>query len=398
MRAHAEVLNLHAQAESFQQHQRRKPAPLELIRHQEAEGSAGHRRDNSEDSVNIAMGMRAYRAQASAIAYPSQHRQQQQRRTSPAARGLQLPDMSEEFHANTSGAGYVQQQPNRLPQLQSVPKQMHNSNIHPPHVNARLGRGATSMNDITSLQHQEQQKEQTHYHNHQHSHQTQQHEQQQQQQHPTQPFSPDVSEYDYHNTHTRSTTHPHRTTSNLHQHRHFQHNSMSVLNSNTSSNLNNNSNNSNNNNNNNNNNMYDHEQQLADTTVNNNRSSVGNNTDVNTNTNSNNYENSKSHAHLHRSSAYQDHPHQNPDIYDQGDSMLSSSFISPSLVSPSLTFSPHTPASTLSPATPFFGSFSSSAQIAEAFADRVQIGIGLGNPGGEDLMMQKNSKIRTESH
>ncbi|TFK37926.1 hypothetical protein BDQ12DRAFT_130820 [Crucibulum laeve] len=52
--------------------------------------------------------------------------------------------MLEGFHANAGEVGYVQQQPNRLSQSQSVPKQMSDLNIHLPHANVCLGRGATS--------------------------------------------------------------------------------------------------------------------------------------------------------------------------------------------------------------------------------------------------------------
>lgn len=302
--------------------QRRRPPPLDLVR---------RRRADSDANANIGVGVRGYRTQASAVSLP--HQQQQQYQTfSPSPVMEPLPQMDEEnFHTNIAHNDY--RQPQSQIQTGDGPRSTmtkHNHRIHPAHVNARLSR------DHAPAQQQTQQQAQN-------------------QPSLVQAPSPNPNLHHYQQAHLRSSTLPHRTTPTANQHqRHYQHSSMSIPNSNsgTRSNQLNNNNNSN----------------AMNKNINISISDAvgiydgGDRTDGISSNNGIHYDSKTHHRHHHHpdvAAPPRNYRAQNQNFYEVDQT-------SPSLVSPSLTYSSHTP-STLSPATPFFGSFGGQA---EGFADR----------------------------
>ena len=374
MRAHADSAALaqaHAQAQYQQQQQqkaaeRRRPAPLDLRRHQR-----GDEGQDESAGANIAIGLRGYRTQASIgrvgqeiISPPITSSSSQS-----VMGGLSSTMSEEDFHASAAAVrNEFRQQLRSLAgncggdeSSRMAPNSSHNFYIHPAHVNARLSREPSG-------QYQQQQQQQS-------SHQPPQ----QAQRPPPSPLLPSSSNNDSPNpdddlvnhqhaaTHTRSTTLPqHRSSSvrdsqqqQMHRSRgHYQHSSMSipaqtlrtpqhasvsVMNGHsgvdTSGGV-----------------IYEdgHQQSQQQPPLsqcaNQQNASHGSIDAGNAWRNSNSHGQSNLHSHGTKSHF------SSPNMYSDDPSSSS-----PSLISPTLTYSSQTP-STLSPATPFFGSFSNQAE------------------------------------
>jgi hypothetical protein len=147
MRAHAEsaaLAHAHAQAQAQQQQaERRRPAPLDLRRRRGEEGA--------EDvaPANIAVGMRGYRVQASigrlgqGLMSPSAS--MASLASPPMGMGMNLM-AEDDFHPSAMGArsDFGQQFSNGNRDVNravgSTSHTRHNPNLHPAHVNARLSR------------------------------------------------------------------------------------------------------------------------------------------------------------------------------------------------------------------------------------------------------------------
>lgn len=373
MRAHAEASgNVNGNASVLRR--RVPPPPLDLARRRR-EGEV-----NVNKNAGIGVGMRGYRAQASAMAVARQQQQQPQQGLnafSPNSIMEPLPLMSEEeFHASAEATHHQPQMSdgNRNMNAHSMNANMntnnsttlhkHNHRIHPAHVNARLSRD-----------HQHQQHQNTNSPSLvQALTQTQT---QMQAPSPNPNLNPAPIHYNYqnqHGVHMRSSTLPqHRSTSSVsaaaNASRHYQHNSMSIPSSNSS--LNSISQNVNLGRPTGNNNLMNKNITIANDAISiydaSNRQTDG----INVNSISNNgngihYDTQKVHhqhtlsrAHHH----YRDHnPNSKHHTQNQNQNQNQNGYetdsqsASPALISPTLTYSSHTP-STLSPATPFFGSF-----------------------------------------
>ena len=356
MRAHADSAALaqaQAQAQYQQQQQkaseRRRPAPLDLRRHQR--GDEGH---NESGSANIAVGLRGYRTQASIgrvgqeiISPPI---------TSSSSSQLSSTMSEEDFHASAAAVrNEFRQQLRSLAgngggddgsRMASSPlPTTHNFYIHPAHVNARLSREPSG-----------------------------QYQQQQQQQSNHQPPSSsnndspnpndDLVNHQHAASHMRSTTLPQLRSSSVrdsqqqihrsrghHQHssmsipaqtlRTPQHASVSVMSGNAGVDIGGGA-------------IYEgghqqpQQQPPLSQGVNQQNASHGSMDAGNAWTSSNCH----SQSNLHGTKSHFSSPH----LYSDDPSSSS-----PSLISPTLTYSGQTP-STLSPATPFFGSFSNQAE------------------------------------
>ena len=378
MRAHADSAALaqaQAQAQYQQQQQqkaaeRRRPAPLDLRRHQR-----GDEGQDESGSANIAVGLRGYRTQAS-IGRVGQEIVSPPITSSSSSQsvmgGLSSTMSEEDFHASAAAvrnefrqqlrslAGNCAGDESSRMAPSSLPPR-HNFYLHPTHVNARLSREPSG-------QYQQQQQQQ------QSSHQPPQ----QVQRPPPSPLLPsspnndspnpndDLVNYQHAATHMRSTTLPqHRSSSvrdsqqQMHRSRgHYQHSSMSIpaqtlrtpqhasvsvmsghSGVDTSGGV-----------------IYEGGRQQSQQQppplsqgANQQNSSHGSMDAGNAWTSSNSHSQSNPHSHGTKSHF------SSPNMY--GDDTSSS----PSLISPSLTYSSQTP-STLSPATPFFGSFSNQAE------------------------------------
>lgn len=258
-----------------------------------------------DPNTNINVGVRGRHTQASVLSFPPSHHvssppSHSQTLHSPMAPIYALPS-EEDFHNSPTTSQYdnyqpQQQQFNDGNRNATTTTTQHNHNIHPAHVNARLSR------DFESQQ------------------------QQQQQASPALSYSGQNYNHNQH-AHTRSTTLPHRsTTSSASQHqRHPQHSSMSIPNSNLTS------------------------RKSIPSIIHTNTSHRHGHSADNVISNSIMRHNGDKTQNQNPSTSYDSRPYQDISVYDVERT-------SPSLISPSLTYSPHTPA-TLSPATPFFGSF-----------------------------------------
>jgi hypothetical protein len=414
MRAHAEGgngsvggnLNLNAGVSR----RRALPPPLDLVR----------RRRDGESNVNvnagagIGLGMRGYRTQASAVAVA---RQQQQglHAFSPDSMTESLPSMSEEFHASGAINHHQTQigEGNRNLNLNanahnitagrgansSTTLHKHNHRIHPAHVNARLSRD-----------HQRQQNT--------HSPLLVQQPQTQAQAPSPNPNSTIIRQnYQYQpGVHMRSSTLPqHRSTSSVsaaaNASRHYQHSSMSIPASNSSLNsaITSNNNNSRLNlgrptGNNNNNDIMNKHITSANDAISiydaSDRQTEGINVNplaMNPNNGNGIHYNSQKIQHHH--SLSRGHPHyreHNPNIkhlthtqnqnqnqnQTQNGYETDSQSASPALISPTLTYSSHTP-STLSPATPFFGSFQGAQEGFATQSANELTGVGVQRKGSQ---------------
>jgi hypothetical protein len=392
MRAHADSAALaqaQAQAQYQQQQQkaaeRRRPAPLDLRRHQR-----GDEGQDGSDVANIAVGLRGYRTQASIgrvgqgiISPPITSSSSSQSVMS----GLSSTMSEEDFHASAAAVRneFRQQlrslagncggdESSRSRMAPSPLPTRHNFYIHPAHVNARLSR------EPSGQYHQQQQQQQG-------SHQPPQ----QVQRPPPSPLLPsssnndspnpndDLVNYQHAATHMRSTTLPqHRSSSvrdsqqqQMHRSRgHYQHSSMStpaqtlrtpqhasvsVMNGHsgvdTSGGV-----------------VYEggHQQPQQQPPplsqcANQQNASHGSMDAGNAWTSSNSHSQSNLHSHGTKSHF------SSPNTYSDDPSSSS-----PSLISPTLTYSSQTP-STLSPATPFFGSFSNQAEGFEKNSHGVNV-------------------------
>ena len=380
MRAHADSAALaqaQAQAQYQQQQQqkaaeRRRPAPLDLRRHQR-----GDEGQDESGPANIAVGFRGYRTQAS-IGRVGQEIISPPITSSSSSQsvmgGLSSTMSEEDFHAsaaavrnefrqqlrslagNCGGDESGRMAPSPLPTR-------NNLYIHPAHVNARLSREPSGQ-----YHHQQQQQQSSH-----------QSPQQVQRPSPLSPLLPsssnndslnpnDLVNYQHAAAHMRSTTLPqHRSSSvrdsqqgQMHRARgHYQHSSMSipaqtlrtpqhasvsVMNGHSGVDASGGI-------------IYEgghqHSQQqpppLSQGT-NQQNASHGSVDAGNAWTSSNSHSQSNLHSHGTKSHF------SSPNMYSDDPSSSS-----PSLISPTLTYSSQTP-STLSPATPFFGSFSNQAE------------------------------------
>ena len=407
MRAHAESAALaHAQAQQ-QHHQqqspaaeRRRPAPLDLKRHR-----GGDEAFEDPTAANISVGVRAYRAQASigrighgVISPPMTSSSMGSLASMAPSPGMAMGNAMGEGDFHSSSAGVRNDFRHQLRSggpiaddngdgdsgrvVGSAVNARHNPNIHPPHVNARLSREPSSSSSS-------------------------QYQQQQQVQPPTSlspsltspsnqesPNPNDLINYQHAAAHMRSTTLPqHRSSSVREGHQqmqprgHFQHSSMSMpaqnlrtpqhasvaklsgaggLEGSSASGV-----------------IYEHENQEVDERQRQHhqkqqRGEVGggngaNNNVIGSNSSSN-------------TNAPKSHYSTSPSMF--GDNQSSSS--SPSLISPTLTYSSQTP-STLSPATPFFGSFNSQTEGFEK-------GAGLDPPSQKKSLTHLNpSSLRSLS-
>ena len=377
MRAHADSAALaQAQAQAHYQQQqqrvaeRRRPAPLDLRRHQR-----GDEGQNESGAANIAVGLRGYRTQAS-IGRVGQEIISPPITSSSSSQsvmgGLSSTMSEEDFHASAAAVrNEFRQQLRSLAgncggdessRMASSPlPTRHNFYIQPAHVNVRLSREPSG-------QYQQQQQ--------QSSHQPPQQEAQRPPLSPLLPSSPnngspnpndDLVNHQHAATHMRSTTLPqHRSSSvrdsqqqQMHRSKgHYQHSSMSIpaqtlrtpqhasvsvmsghSGVDTSRGV-----------------IYEggHQQSQQQSPplsqgANQQNASHGSMDAGNAWTSSN----SHSQSNLHHGTK----PHfSSPNMYSDDPSSSS-----PSLISPTLTYSSQTP-STLSPATPFFGSFSNQAE------------------------------------
>jgi hypothetical protein len=367
MRAHADSAAL-AQAQAQAQYQqqkaaeRRRPAPLDLRRHQR-----GDEGQDESGAANIAIGLRGYRTQAS-IGRVGQEMISPPITSSSSSQsvmgGLSSTMSEEDFHASAAAvrnefrqqlrslAGNCGDESSRM--APSPLPTRHNFYIHPAHVNARLSREPSG-------QYQQQQ---------QSIHQPPQ--QQQVQPSPLSPLIPsssnndspnpnDLVNYQHAAAHMRSTTLPqHRSSSvrdsqqqQMHRARgHYQHSSMSipaqtlrtpqhasvsVMNGHsgvdTSGGV-----------------IYEGGHQQSQQQPSQQNASHGSMDASNAWTSSNSHSQSNHHSHGTKSHF------SSPNMYSDDPSSSS-----PSLISPTLTYSSQTP-STLSPATPFFGSFNNQAE------------------------------------
>lgn len=381
MRAHADSAAL-AQAQAqvhYQQQQqrqaaeRRRPTPLDLRRRER-----GDEDQDESGAANIAVGLRGYRTQASIGRVGQEIISSPIISSSSSLMGGLSSTMSEEdFHASAAavrsefrqqlrslagnGGGDRDGEGSRMAQNSST---RHNAHIHPGHINSRLSRESSG-------QYQQQQQQQS-------SQQQQQPQQQQQVQRPL-ALSPllasssnndsstanDLVNYQHAATHMRSTTLPqHRSSSvrdsqqqQLHRARgHYQHSSMSipaqtlrtpqhasvsVMNGNSGVDAGGGI-------------IYEGEHQQSQQQQQQQQGAASQqNTSVDAGSawSSNN---SHSQPNLH-SRGTKSH-FSSPNLYNDDPSSSS-----PSLISPTLTYSGQTP-STLSPATPFFGSFNTQAE------------------------------------
>ena len=385
MRAHAESAALaHAQAQQQHQQQqnaaaeRRRPAPLDLRRHR-----GGDEAFEDPTAANISVGVRGYRAQASigrighGVISPPMTSSSMGNLASMAsspnvATGNGMGDGGD-FHSSSAGVrndfrhqlrsvgpgadGNSDGDSGRA--VGSAVNARHNPNIHPPHVNARLSREPSSS---SASQYQQQQQVQ-----------------------PSAPLSPpltspsnqespnpnDLISYQHAAAHIRSTTLPqHRSSSvrdghqQMQARRHFQHSSMSMPAQNLrtpqhasvaklsgAGGLEGSSPNGV---------IYEHENQEVDERQRQHhqqqqRGEVGGGNGASNNVIGSNPSTN--------TNAPKSHYSTSPSLF--GDNQSSSS--SPSLISPTLTYSSQTP-STLSPATPFFGSFNSQTEGFEKSA------------------------------
>ncbi|KAH9477570.1 Sporulation-specific protein 5 [Psilocybe cubensis] len=324
MRAHAESAALASQAQQQQhmQAERRRPAPLDLGR--QRVGDEVH----DDDGANIAVGVRGYRTQASIGRLG-------QGMLSPPASAPSLPSLGmtnemteDEFHASASatrndyrsharsyGNDNVDQDEDQfgINSPSSAMNTKHNPNIHPAHVNARLSREPVSAPANYPVQR------------------------------PPIPLSPslvspssnqdssslnDLLNYQHAAAHMRSTTLPQHRTSSLRdrqQRGHFQHNSMSMPAQNLRT-----------------------PQHASVATLSGTRGIDG------ATTSSTIFEGEVQDHQQSNNASKPQYP--NSPMFD-----LDTASSSPSLISPTLTYSSQTP-STLSPATPFFGSFNNQAE------------------------------------
>ena len=402
MRAHADSAALaqaQAQAQYQQQQQqaaeRRRPTPLDLRRHQRVDEG----RDEF-DAPNIAVGLRGYRTQASIdrvgqeiISPPIISSSSSQSMMG----GLSSTMSEEDFHASAAAVRSEFRQQlrslaggDRNGESMMVPSPLpsrHNPHIHPAHVNARLSREPSGQYQQQQLQQQ------------QSSHQQQS---QQQVQRPStlSPLLPtssndspnpnDLVNYQHAATHMRSTTLPQHRTSSVRDSQqrakgHYQHSSMSipaqtlktpqhasvsVMNGNSGVDAGGGV-------------IYEgeHQQQLPFSQgANQQNTSHGSMDAGNACTSNNSHSQPILHSHGPKSHL------SSPNIYCDDPSSSS-----PSLISPTLTYSSQTP-STLSPATPFFGSFNSQV---EGFEKGTGAGHGV-NVHGLD-QQQKNGANATRS-
>ena len=369
MRAHAEASGNVNNNNSSVLRRRMPPPPLDL---------ASRRRDNEANvnaNVGIGVGMRGYRAQASAMAV-ARHQQGQQglHAFSPNSIRDTLPSMSEEeFHEAKHHQTQVDDgnrngmNANTNTNTNMTTLQKHNHRIHPAHVNARLAHDHQQQHQDTISPSLVQTRTQS----------------QAPSPNPNANANATPTRYHYqnqHGIHMRSSTLPqHRSTSSVsaaaNASRHYQHSSMSIPSSNNShSSFNSNA----------------PVMNLGRSTGDNNNLMKKNTTGasdaisiydasdrqtdgitINSLTMNPNNGNSMvydSHSqkihHLQHTLSrgplhYREH---NPNVkhqiqnQNQNGYETDSQSASPALISPTLTYSSHTP-STLSPATPFFGSF-----------------------------------------
>ena len=346
MRAHAET----AAANQVQQpaSERRRPAPLDLRRRRTEEDL----RDDA--AANIAVGVRGYRAQASlgrigqSLISPSL--------TSPMSTspmmgigGMSSAIGEDDFHVPASTSRIRNQRSFTNDEAGVIDRAVgssaharHNPNIHPAHVNARLSREPSA----TASQYRVQR--------------------------PPMPLSPsltspatnqestdsnDVMNYQHIAAHMRSTTLPQHRSSSIRDGNqqlargHYQHNSMSMPAQNLRT-----------------------PQHASVATLAGTRGIDGTSGNAGPGTNGTIYEsdgqeqqqqtndsgnsNSNGHSHLTQSNASRSQRYSNSPLFSDN---MENTTSSPSLISPTLTYSSQTP-STMSPATPFFGTFNSQSE------------------------------------
>ncbi|KAF8628059.1 hypothetical protein AX17_006062 [Amanita inopinata Kibby_2008] len=302
------IMRAHAESAA----QRRRPPPLDLYR----------RRRDSDSNASIAMGVRGYRAQASTITIP------QQKVFTPSV-AIEPPIVTEdEFRASAAVANNDLRCCSQHQEVRKDNVVRHNHNIHPPHVNARLSREPAQARSVNA------------------------------------PASPNIQQQlqnteFYPQGHMRSSTLPHRSTSTNQHQRHYQHSSMSVPNTNS----------------------IMRSQDAIATVI----GSITQNTSTAGSKNKSNYnEVTIDHAPNERQEAGQTknvsqlsydtiktqlEKHNTQTLRDSSttSNLYEVDQSSSSLTSPALTYSSHTP-STLSPATPFFGSFASQSEGFEQSA------------------------------
>ncbi|KAF5324104.1 hypothetical protein D9619_011389 [Psilocybe cf. subviscida] len=219
MRAHAESAAL-AQAQVQAQLDRRRPAPLDFSR----------RRSEEENGLaNIAVGVRGYRAQASlgrvghGMMSPSTTNASLGSVSSPMAGGLGGDDFQtssaslgrndlRQQYRGLNSAGPVDGTGDGDYGRQNVAPQRHNPNLHPPHVNARLSRDPSTTSGSM----------------YQHSPSLTSPSMEQQQESPN--LNDAINNYQHAAAHMRSTTLPQHRSSSVRdsQRGHYQHSSMSM--------------------------------------------------------------------------------------------------------------------------------------------------------------------------
>ncbi|PPQ78268.1 hypothetical protein CVT25_011727 [Psilocybe cyanescens] len=323
MRVHAESAALATQTQQHLQAERRRPAPLDLGRQRVEDDVL------DDQGANIAVGVRGYRTQASIGRLGQGMLSPPVTSSSLASMGMGGAMNEDEFHA--SATAHRNDYRNQLRSFGndngeheegdfgvnsgSAAHTKHNPNIHPAHVNARLSRDPGS----ASSQYQVQR--------------------------PPVPLSPslvspvsnqdspnlnDLLSYQHAAAHMRSTTLPQHRSSSLRdgqQRGHYQHSSMSMPAQNLRT-----------------------PQHASVATLAGNRGIDGA-------AGGTIYEGEVQDHHHQSNGSKAQYP--NSPMFD-----LDTAASSPSLISPTLTYSSQTP-STLSPATPFFGSFNNQAEGAE---------------------------------
>ncbi|RDB27564.1 hypothetical protein Hypma_003856 [Hypsizygus marmoreus] len=415
MRAHAQAENLNnagmGSNSNAEYAQRRRPPPLDL--------NARRRRD-SDAAASVGVGVRGYRAQGAAVNVGLGGGVNANMNMNS---GMGLMS-EEEFHAGGVGARGDEFRP---PQQQQQQKHGHNHRIHPPHVNARLGgHGGGQQQHQHQLHHQQTQgpplsqqaasspsmsmaslspalSQQQHQYQQAHLRSS-----------TLPPLRTSTTANQRHYQHSSMSIPTSTSTSTLNNSNTNAMKTRTNINSNTS-NVNNTSNN--------NNNVYhaprtpsstQHQHQHTSNSnrnsliMNKNSNSNGNGANMNTNNNNNNngdaaisiYDSagagedaaisvSVTSAYDVQAKALQHHAHQrlhqhhhaqqkkptannnnnnNNNFFQYETTQIQTQ--SPSLVSPALTYSSHTHTpSTLSPATPFFGSFGSQTDGFEGVSD-----------------------------